>query len=847
MEGFFDREEKEKLGINKNSKTLTCSDCKLYENCNSPKMAFSGKGQKKILIIAESPGKEEDIQGTQLVGKTGQFFRKTLRELGYDLDRDFWKMNAINCRPPKNRDPKTLELNACRPMIERAMAELQPKSVITLGKFGWLGLMGERLNGSISGISISGWVGERIPDQEWLCWVCPVYHPAYVVRNDWDRALMSMWKSHLDRAVKWARRRIPLYDWSSKIEITDQVSRAVEWLKEIMEEWDIVAFDYETTGLKPHRRGHQIVSMAFSNGEKSYAFPCFKDSEFQQKLKYILQEKLIGKIAQNFKFEDQWTQVKLGYSVRGWDWDTMLAAHCINNRKPTGLKFQVYVEFGILGYDSAVDPYINGIKKGEDPKSKNAFNLMRSAPMDEVLKYNAADPLFTFWLAERQKKRLEGQFKDGALFLQEGSRTLSNIQTVGIRLDEERLEATMERLDKKLKRLDKVILSSDEVEKWDGSVQINHKSDKQLRHLLFDILELDSVKTTDKGRASVDEEVLEKINIPFTQSILEYRRWKKAKDTYLAQYSREMVGDKIYPFFNLHNVKSFRSSANDPNFQNVPKRDVRVMKMIRSVFIPRKGNRLIEWDYKGVEVSVAACYTKDPNLIEEASDPDKDMHRDIAADLFLKEKEKVTKEERYVAKNGLVFPEFYGDYFKQIAPNIWDRISEEIKQHLRDEGIKTFQDFLRHVEEIERILWEERFPVYAEWREKEWRRYQRKGYIDSYTGFQYYTPMTKNKVANYKIQGSAFHCLLWALNRIEPRIRKKYSSSFIIGQIHDAMVGDVNPEDEAEIDRLVWEWGTQKIRKHWNWIIVPLSIEKERSEVNGNWAEMEGCGYLKGN
>lgn len=841
MEGFFSREEEKKLGIDRNIKTLTCDDCGLYKNCNSPKMALSGEGRKKVLIIAEAPGKEEDVQGTQLVGKTGRYFRKVLKELGYDLDRDFWKMNAINCRPPKNRNPKIVELNACRPMIEKALAELQPRSIITLGKYGWLGLMNKRLSGRISSISISGWVGERIPDQEWLCWICPTYHPAYIVRNDWDEALVSMWKSHLDKAVKWAQRRIPVYDWSSKIEITEQLPKAIEWLREIKGKWDIVAFDYETTGLKPHRRGHQIVAISFSNGEKSYAFPYFENDSFRQELETLLRvgTKLIGKIAQNFRFEDQWTQRKLGYSIRGWDWDTLLGAHCIDNRKPTGLKFQVYVKFGILGYDSTVDRYIEGKKKGEDLKSRNAFNLIQSAPMDEILKYNAADSLFTYWLAKRQKERLKGRFKQGALFLQEGSRILSNIQAVGIRLDEERLETTVERLNKRLKRLYKQIIDCEEAEQWDGPTQINPKSDKQLRHLLFHILKLDPIKTTEKGQASVDEEVLEKIDIPFTRLILEYRRWKKAKDTYLAQYSREMVGDIIHPFFNLHNVKTFRSSSDSPNFQNVPKRDKRVMRMIRSVIIPRKGNRLIEWDYKGVEVAVAACYNKDPNLIEYVSDPTTDMHRDTAADLFLREKEDVSKDERDISKNGFVFPTFYGDYFEQTAPIMWDRIPEETKRHLRDEGVKTLRDFLKHVEEIERIFWKKKFPVYAEWKKKSWKDYQRKGYVDLYTGFRCYAPMTKNEVTNYQTQGSAFHCLLWSLNQIEPRVRKNYDSSFIIGQIHDAIVGDVNPKDEAKIDSLVWKYGTQKIREHWDWIVVPLTITKEVSEINGNWANMK--------
>ena len=845
MEGFFSREEEQKMGIGKGSRIPTCEDCGLYRNCNSPKMELSGKGKKKILVIAEAPGKMEDEEGTQLIGKTGQLFRKVLRELGYDLDRDFWKMNAVNCRPPKNRDPRTLELNACRPRIEKAIADCQPKSIITLGKYGWEGLMGERLSGRISGIWISGWVGEQIPDQELLCWICPTYHPAYIARSDRDRALMDMWKEHLRKGIKWAEKRIIIQDWESKIKYTEQREKAFEWLKEI-KGWGTVAFDFETTGIKPHRPGQRIHTVSFSNGEMAYAFPNFPDGKFQFELRGFLNDKNIKKIVQNFKFEDQWSQVKLREPIQGWDWDTMLGAHCIHNQKPTGLKFQVYVKYGILGYDSTIDKYITGCKVGEDPKSGNSFNLIKDAPMDEVLKYNAADSLFAYWLAEGQKKALKDEFREGALFLLEGSRTLSNIQTVGIRLDEEKLEMTTDRLDKRLKRLHEKVMSSEEIKKWDGSKKINFNSDKQLKHLLYSILKLKPTKGTDKGNVSVDKEVLEKINIPFTQSILEYRRWLKAKDTYLAQYSREIMDGKVYTSFNLHTVKTFRSSSNGPNMQNNPNRDERVKKMVRSIFIPRKGNRLVEWDYKGIEVSVAACVTGDKNLIKYVTDLTTDMHRDIAADLLLKMPEKITKEERYITKNGFVFPEFYGDYFKQIAPNIWDRISDETKRHLSDKGIRIFRDFSAHVEGIEKIFWEERFPEFAGWRKKVWRDYQKKGYIDTVTGFRCRAPMTRNKVANYPIQGPAFHCLLWSLNKIEPRIRKRFDGSYIIGQIHDAIVGDVRPEDETELDHLVWEYGTQKIREHWDWIVVPLAIEKERSEMDGSWAVMFEQGYLKG-
>jgi hypothetical protein len=68
--------------------------------------------------------------------------------------------------------------------------------------------------------------------------------------------------------------------------------------------------------------------------------------------------------------------------------------------------------------------------------------------------------------------------------------------------------------------------------------------------------------------------------------------------------------------------------------------------------------------------------------------------------------------------------------------------------------------------------------------------------------------------------------------------------SFIIGQIHDDIEGDIHPDDEEEFDYYVWLYATKKVREHWDWINVPLRVEKERSEINGNWAEMKDCGFL---
>ena len=104
--------------------------------------------------------------------------------------------------------------------------------------------------------------------------------------------------------------------------------------------------------------------------------------------------------------------------------------------------------------------------------------------------------------------------------------------------------------------------------------------------------------------------------------------------------------------------------------------------------------------------------------------------------------------------------------------------------------------------------------------------------------------MKKNEACNYSIQGSAFHCLLRTFSRLSERIEKEKLRSKVVGQIHDSGVPSVEPDEEAYIDYIVWHEGTQKIREEWEWIIVPLSIEKSFSEIDGNWADITEAGLL---
>ena len=146
-------------------------------------------------------------------------------------------------------------------------------------------------------------------------------------------------------------------------------------------------------------------------------------------------------------------------------------------------------------------------------------------------------------------------------------------------------------------------------------------------------------------------------------------------------------------------------------------------------------------------------------------------------------------------------------------------------------------DYIDHVKNIEDDYWANRFPEYKRWQNMAWSTYQKYGYISVATGFNCGGVMTRNKVFNYSVQGPAFHCLLWSLIEIDRIAIKENWDTKIIGQIHDAIVFDTNPDELDHVMEVVKRVTCEDLPDAWNWIITPLDIELDVFPVDGSWAD----------
>ena len=143
-----------------------CTNCKLHL---SRKLAVPGEGpaDAELMFIGEGPGFHENEQGRPFVGAAGNFLEELLGSIGLSREQVFIT-NIVKCRPPGNRDPQTEEIEACAGYLERQTQSINPKVIVTLGRFSMARFFPKARISAIHGNAQR--IGDRL--------VVPMYHPA---------------------------------------------------------------------------------------------------------------------------------------------------------------------------------------------------------------------------------------------------------------------------------------------------------------------------------------------------------------------------------------------------------------------------------------------------------------------------------------------------------------------------------------------------------------------------------------------------------------------------------------------------------------------------------------------
>lgn len=410
--GFFSKEEvssTQTLG-----RVTGCSACGLYKDCQSPKIPPSGKGEKGILILTDSPTKDEDSSGRAHVGGSGSFLRKKLSDQGIDLDRDCRTVFSVCCRTPKKK-PTQNEIVQCRPRVWKEITDFKPHIILVMGSVAVNSFFTGRWKKGIG--DIHKWRGWRIPDRELGSWVCPIFNPKYVTRvtdpdnrREYNPAVDVIFSNDLKKAIKLLEEDFPKFlDDKKFVHIVDSQRELCEKISGLIELGDLISWDVEATGLKLHAPGHRIVSMSISPDEHSaWAFVMPPEgSKARALLKQLMALDRVRKMAHNIKYEDNAWNVRGRGVVRGWFWDSMVAAHCLDNRPGiTSLKFQAYVLEGVLPYDEHIEKFLKSSDEDVKKYGGNAFNRIGEIPIEDLLIYNGLDSLYEYRIALKQMQQM---------------------------------------------------------------------------------------------------------------------------------------------------------------------------------------------------------------------------------------------------------------------------------------------------------------------------------------------------------------------------------------------------------------------------------------------------------
>ena len=546
--GFFFADEK----IKKKDKNLVAAkeySCKVCPRnslgIRSPKMPPSGTNKPVIYILGESPGKNEDYLGRQFVGDSGDVLHNVLKEVFEDTDYNKFIRynNSVRCFN-NNIKPTPFEIDCCYKSLVEDIEKTQPQAIFTFGDTPLKTLLGGKM--------ISMWRGRIVPAKigNHECWVIPMYHPAYILRNR-EKKNMSEYEKCFVMDIYNACDFI-FNDYYKPSVIDSGFTDNVTILKDKMEVFNqlnvlrdkpYVALDIETTELKPYEKDARLISISIGTDEKVYAFKW--DDDYKDLLhKFLLRSG--EKIAHNLKFELEWFLHLFGSQdiLRETKWhDTMAQAYLLDERTSK--------DEGMLSLDRLTQLYFGfNLKEKSNVDRKN---LLKS-DMKDVLIYNGMDSKYTYKLFFEQQKRLDKQLKICYNNLIKTTVTLTVVQNKGIVIDNNEIKVLQKKYQKELDRITKEINEIKEVKQfWK---EFNPLSPDHLVTIFKDIYKLPKLKETGKKKEyAVDNEVLKKFMNEYDNKlaklVMEFRDYTKRKSTYVDAVEAASINGILNPQFNL--------------------------------------------------------------------------------------------------------------------------------------------------------------------------------------------------------------------------------------------------------------------------------------------------------
>ncbi len=554
---------------------FACTDC--FLNGCRIKHYVPGRGNLKaeVVFVLQNPSKRDSECGIPMVRKDEhELFETLLKEIGLSREQVF-VTNLVRCTPliddkGVQAKPEDDHIEACHKHLERELAHIKPKVIVTMGALPAKRFVNAKALGGVEGrvfdskdslglsyaLSGTNKTVTKKGEKQTILFnkanqfkVIPTYSPAFVLRDprylDNIRTAFQLVKKVLageDVSVK------PAYAY--KYAHTESAVYAM--LTEILKRCDSEAklgFDIETSGFNWYKKkfdDHIAVTLTCAFAFKPFEVfgvvlrPHMRSPRVLEALKKVL-EHPIKKGGHNGKFDNVFLRGELGIQVANFVFDTMLAAHLLDQSGELGLGHLSPIYRPDLGY------YWEHIEKKYLDKSKTGY---LNAPDDILLEYNCRDVDATMTLWEEFETKLVERGLDRTFneIVMPHSREVEVMEYHGMEVDVDACIELGKRLVRELVTAEAKACAI--VGRYphkgkpavEGQKPLNLGSTKQLSEVLFGELKLKPRAKSEKtGLPSVNEAVLEELGEEheFPQLILDYRGLAKQLGTYVGWELRE--------------------------------------------------------------------------------------------------------------------------------------------------------------------------------------------------------------------------------------------------------------------------------------------------------------------
>ncbi len=727
-----------------------CKDCELHKSAQKVCLSGSGPVPSKIMMIGEAPGFREDDTGKPFSGKAGQLLDKILQDSGLSRE-DIYITNVCKCRPPENRTPKATEIKACAKYLDEEFKTVKPKFVILLGAVPLKAVLKKAKITEIHG---------RVFEKDGIFYM-PTFHPAMALRDpkrlDPIHADFDIFSDVID-AGKMSK--------SPKLNLTvihsfDEFNDLIDDIRSSRE----VAFDTETKSLEYYKR-EGINCLGIATKDRQWILPLdvlgsrFQDRSTQQEMIELIALALKGKkvIAQNGKFDNHW--LRSMYGVRfPITFDTMLAAHILDENSPNSLDYLSRAYFKAPNYDIPLKD-----KTHPDTKQK----------VEQMFVYCAYDVYYTLKLYYLFRKKLKNEPALLRLFIH----LIMPLSDIYEDAEEEGVTVNVEKLDEvEASLIEEIALTKVKLLKFlpEENQGVNWNSPQQVAHILFKVWSLKSLEKTKGGSDSTGESILKQLAPQHkgVDVLLKYRELHKQYSGFIKSWKDQLHEGKLHPSFKLHGTVTGRPSCTGPNLQQVPRDST-----IRSLIIAPPGWDLVEVDQSQIELRIAAMLAGERTM-KMIFQTGGDIHTATAQEVA--GKEVVTKDERKKAK-AVNFGFVYGMGWRKFK----DYARDKYGVHLNDAQSRAY-----------RTRYFEKYYDLPRWHEKQRRRVKMFQEVKTLTGRVRRLPSilsteegtraeAERQSVNSPVQGFAAEVTLMGLIAI----RKKFSWDIVrpIGTVHDAIL-----------------------------------------------------------